>query len=97
MKNWKKELERYGNIGIIVYLSIFVITMASMVAALEFGLVSSLPWFRDHPEVTQGATFVAAWAMTKVLQIPRILLTLGLTPLLARWTGRVASPGTSDS
>jgi hypothetical protein len=97
MKNWKKELERYGNIGLVVYLSIFVLTMGIMITVVETGSVNALPWFRDHPEITSGATWVAAWAMTKVLQVPRILLTLALTPMIARWTGRSVSPGASDS
>lgn len=88
MKNWKQKLERFGNVGIAVHLAVFFLTLVTMALLLDLGLATQIPWFRDHPEATSGATFVAAYAMTKLMMAPRILLTLAITPLILRWTGR---------
>jgi len=88
MKDWKAKLERYGNVGIAVHLSVFASTLELMVVLLNLGVAQELPWLRDHPEATSGATMVAAYALTKLAMGPRWVLTLTLTPLVLRWMGR---------
>lgn len=95
MKTWKQQLEQYGRLGLIVHFSIFGLTLIAMGALLKLGLAAELPYLKDHPEAQSGATIIAAYALTQLLKLPRLLLTLSLTPLIAKYTGK--SPASEPS
>jgi hypothetical protein len=76
-RSLKDMLAEYGSIAIVVYLSIFALTLAGFVLAIRLG------W---RPESTTGnaGIFVAAYIATKVTQPIRIGATLLLTPIVAK-------------
>jgi hypothetical protein len=61
--------------------------MVTFLGLLHFGFGESLAWI--HAYVPSGSTtVVGAYALTKLIQIPRIAFTVAFTPVLARWLGR---------
>lgn len=90
----KNLLAEYGRLAIYVYLVIFGLVLAGFAVAIQTGI---------KVESTAGKAGIwgAAWVATKVTQPLRILATLALTPVLARFLpGRrgatVAVPVSSD-
>lgn len=94
---WRKKIEQYGKLGIIVYLSIFTLSLLGSAALLKMGLADKIPWIADNPKIGTSATFVGAYLLTKAIQIPRLLLTLAITPAIARWTGQPVAPITPET
>jgi len=86
-KSMKDILAEYGTVALVVYLTIFVLTLAGFWMAIRFG------WRTESTAGTAG-TLAAAYVATKLSQPLRIGLTLVLTPLLARLYERLrgASP-----
>ena len=86
-KSLKDILAEYGTVALVVYLTIFVLTLAGFWMAIRFG------WRTESTAGTAG-TLAAAYVATKLSQPLRIGLTLVLTPLLARLYERLrgASP-----
>ena len=84
---WRRRLEVYGRLGIYVYIVIWLTTIAAFAVLIEMGLTQRIPWLAEHA-AGGGATLVVAWALAKVLQIPRIALTLAVTPVIAKWIGK---------
>lgn len=78
----KEKMDALGKLGLYVYLSTFVISMITFYTLLKTGVSEQIPWIQAH--AGSGAAFGGAWVLTKVIQIPRILLTLAITPLLAK-------------
>jgi len=87
-KGWKEKLEEYGKMGMILYLSIFAITLVGFFVLLQLGfseiLVSVFEGYLSE-EVITTSTGVFAYALTKITQPLRIVLTLALLPLIAKW------------
>jgi hypothetical protein len=77
----KELMETYGRLAFIIYFTIFFGTLAGFIIAIKAG-------FEVSSGSGQTGTVVIAYAATKALQPIRILVTLALTPLVARWTGR---------
>ncbi|MGC4121747.1 MAG: DUF1279 domain-containing protein [Myxococcales bacterium] len=80
-------LKEYGTLALLVYFALFVLSLAFFAVAIEAGLGE--PLARRFGVSLEGAggragTLFAAWALTKVIQVPRILATLALTPLVGR-------------
>jgi hypothetical protein len=83
----KTLMTEYGFLAILVYLSTSVLSMTGFtIAILSLDLKALGERFGVQLEGTSGlvGTLGAAWVLTKVIQVPRILLTLALTPLIAR-------------
>jgi hypothetical protein len=86
MSTWKQRLEQYGKLGIGIYFGIFFLTLGGFTAMLKLGLTESIPWLATH--AGDGATLVAAYALTKLVQVPRLAATLAITPVVARRLGK---------
>jgi hypothetical protein len=84
LTGWQARLAIYGRLGIVVYAVVAAITTGGAWALIEVGLGDRIPWLSEHP-AGAWATLVFAWWVAK---IPRIGLTLVLTPIVARRTGR---------
>ncbi|HVG63299.1 MAG TPA: DUF1279 domain-containing protein [Hyalangium sp.] len=83
----KTLMTEYGFLAIAVYLSTSVLSMTVFtIAILSLDLKTLGERFGVELEGTSGVlgTLGAAWVLTKVIQVPRILVTLALTPLIAR-------------
>ncbi|HLT30535.1 MAG TPA: hypothetical protein VK013_10860 [Myxococcaceae bacterium] len=78
----KGLIDAYGPVAITLYLAIFAINIAAAAIAIRY-----FGWQPESAAGTGGLLFVA-WASAKALQPLRILLTLTLTPLVARLVGR---------
>lgn len=85
---WKARLEALGTLGLVVHFSVFFACILGFAALISTGLHAQIPWVRDHAEIGSGATFVVAYGLTQALKPARILLTLAVTPVLARWRGQ---------
>jgi hypothetical protein len=88
----KQLMDMYGRLAVGVYIAIYALTLAGFFLLLRAGLQHHLPDWLTTVLPAEGTTFVGAWAMAKVLQIPRIALALAVTPLVARLLGRVPAP-----
>ena len=77
----KSLMAEYGNIAITIYLSIFALTLSGFFIAIKAG-------FEVDSGSEKTGTVVIAYAATKALQPIRILLTLALTPVIARFLRR---------
>ena len=80
-------LKDYGFVAFGVYFGIFFLSILVFAVAIKAGLGDSLAQ-RFDVELSGagglGATLFAAWVLTKAIQIPRILATLALTPVVGR-------------
>jgi hypothetical protein len=88
---WRDRLAQLGRLGLIVYLSTTCVSMVSFLCLLHFGLGERLAWLDEHLPDGSG-TIVGAYALTKLIQVPRIAFTVAFTPMLARWLGRETPP-----
>jgi hypothetical protein len=74
----KAMLAEYGPIALGTYLAIFALVLAGSFFAIRFGFATG-----ESAAGTAG-TLGAAYALTKLSQPIRILVSLALTPLVAR-------------
>lgn len=81
-ERFKGLMDAYGPVAITLYLAIFAINIAAAAIAIRY-----FGWQPKSAAGTGGLLFVA-WASAKALQPLRILLTLALTPLVAKVVGR---------
>jgi len=81
-KTLKNLLVEYGAIAVVVYLAIFFLVLFGLWAAIKAG------WEPSGAMANVGA-FTAAYVVTKVTQPLRIIVTLAITPLIARLLERV--------
>lgn len=80
-------LKEYGTLALVIYFALFLLSLAGFAIAIQAGL--SEPLARHFGIALEGTggrvgTLFLAWALTKVIQVPRILATLVLTPLVGR-------------
>lgn len=78
----------YGPLAPAIYLCTSVVSIAAFMFAISAGvdipaLAQRLGWQMEGTGET-ASTFFVAWLATKALQIPRMILTLALTPMVAR-------------
>lgn len=88
----KRMVDVYGRLAVGVYIAIYALTIATFFVLLRAGFQHHLPEWLTSVLPAEGTTFVGAWAMAKVLQIPRIMLALAITPLVAKMLGRAPVP-----
>jgi hypothetical protein len=81
------QLESYGRLGLGVYFTLWAVNVAVFFVVLRLGLQDRVPWVAEHIG-TDGATLVGAWALGKLMMVPRIALAVAITPIVARWMGR---------
>ena len=85
-EKWKKILERYGTIAIVIYLVTFVVTFVAIFSLIQFGFEDSIvSFFEEKFGKTFGSagTIFVAYALTKATQPIRIGITILLLPLVA--------------
>lgn len=81
-KSIKDVIAEYGTVALVVYLSIFALTLVGFWMAIRFG-------WRTESAAGSAGTLAAAYVATKLTQPLRIGLTLVLTPITARLYERV--------
>lgn len=86
-KKWKDIVEEYGRLAFIVYMTIFAFTLSGFFLLLKFGFSEMLlGWFDGYvsADTITTSTGVMAYALTKITQPIRILLTISLLPIISR-------------
>jgi apolipoprotein N-acyltransferase len=83
-RDWKAEIQRYGALGLAVWFSIFFLSIGVFWSLLRLGV--RLPWLDGVGG--DASTLLAAYLATKVLMVPRAILTLAVTPVLAKKLGK---------
>ena len=78
-------LKEYGPVAIVIYLVLFVLTVAGFATAIRMGV-------RMEGAPAGASTLLAAWLLAKATQPVRILATLALTPLVARVVRKFRRP-----
>lgn len=83
-QKWIEIVEKYGKIAVILYFIIFFVSLFSFFALLEFGFSERiLEWFGASisAEKLSAGNMVLAYALTKITQPIRILITVLCLPL----------------
>jgi len=83
----KVLMTEYGFLAIVVYLSTSVLSMTVFtVLILSADLQALGARFGVELAGTSGllGTLGAAWVLTKIIQVPRMIATLALTPIIGR-------------
>lgn len=88
----KNLMELYGRVGIGVYVSLCLLTFGGAFLLLRVGLQDQLPASILAFLPAGGTTLIGAYALYKAMQVPRIALAVLITPVIARWLGRVPAP-----
>ena len=86
----KALMESYGRLAFIIYFTIFFGSIAAFTIAIKAG-------FAVESGSGKTGTVVIVYAATKAIQPFRILATLALTPLVAKWTGRTQKSSESNT
>ena len=89
MSGWKEKLEgmitAYGPVAFGVWVGLFVLTWTGFALAIAAG-------FDVEGAGGSASTLVAAYLATQLTKPVRVLVTVALTPFLARLLGRGARP-----
>lgn len=85
----KNLFELYGRVGLGIYVVLCLVTFGGSFLLLRAGLQDLLPAAVLEYLPADGTTFIGAYALYKSMQIPRIAVALAITPVIARWLGRV--------
>ena len=91
MAAWKERLAALGTIGLVVHFSVFFTCIGLMAVGIRYGLLELIPWLAERLPA-DATTLVGAYALSKVLTIPRLALTCAVTPVVARVLGREGTP-----
>ena len=78
-------MAEYGQVAIGTYLTIFALSLTGFTIAIKAGLA-------PESAAAQTGLLAAAYVATKAIQPLRILLTLALTPAVARFIRRDPTP-----
>ena len=81
-------MAEYGQVAIGTYLTIFALSLAGFTIAIKVG-------FTPDSAAAQTGLIAAAYVATKAIQPLRILLTLALTPAIARIVRKKSSKESS--
>ena len=91
---WKKILDEYGRLAIIVHLSIFFLSWAAFFGLIQLGFKDTVieffqnpsfpQWLRLDADQTSKGTLILAYGVTRLVSPIRIALTASLVPLIAR-------------
>lgn len=93
----KNLMALYGRLAITVYVVLCVLTFGGAFMLLRAGLQDLLPVWIGTYLPADGTTFLGAYALYKAVQLPRIGLALLVTPIIARWLGRVPAASTESA
>lgn len=94
----KRLFELYGRVGLMVYGTLMVTTFLGSYFVLQAGLHQLLPESVLAWLPANATSFVGAYALYKSLQPSRIAAALVITPIVARWMGRVpAAPPAEEA
>ncbi len=85
----KHLLQLYGRLGVGIYVGLCLLTFGASFVLLRAGLQDVLPAALIRYLPAEGTTWIGAYALYKGLQLPRIAVALAITPVIARWLGRV--------
>jgi uncharacterized membrane protein len=108
MERLKALIEQYGRLAIVLHFAVWIACVGLFTAVFHLGFGGDLPgalaeadvpgtaWLAEHLGAF-GFALTAGYAVTQVLKLPRIALTLALTPILARRFGHVAPQATDVS
>jgi hypothetical protein len=82
--DWNRLKEQYGKVAIGTYLALWVLVLATYFIGLQVGFDMKI-----KPEGSGfGAILVGSWAFAKLSQIPRIIITIAITPTVAKWLNK---------
>lgn len=82
---------RYGWVGLGVHYTGFGVSMGTFYGVLAAGLQDRIPWVASGIG-EDTAILAGSYALTKALTLPRLAVTLAVTPPVARWLGRAPAP-----
>jgi hypothetical protein len=85
MEKLKALVAEYGRPAIVVFVTLYVLTLGAILALIAGG-------FRPESMTGGAGVFVASYALFKLTMPVRIAATLLLTPLVARLWKRVRRP-----
>lgn len=97
MEQVKALFERYGRLAVVLHFSIWFVSIALLSTLTHFGLttrfggldaavVPGAAWLEARLG-TVGLALAGGYAANQLLKVPRIALTLALTPMIARRLG----------
>jgi hypothetical protein len=82
--DWDRLKEQYGRVAIGTYLSLWVLVLATYFIGFQVGFDMKI-----KPEGSGlWAIVVGAWAFAKLSQIPRLIITIAITPTVAKWLNK---------
>lgn len=94
---WRQRLEAYGWYAVAVHISVQVLSITTFTLLIHAGVASQVEWMASRlPEESAGSWLVslgAGYVLSKALFVPRVGLTLVLTPLVARVFGHIPGEG----
>lgn len=94
MARYKQLLTDYGPLALVVYLVIFASVWGGAALAISAGvdMAGLFRWLGIEAGASLGPVMLG-YGFAKATQVLRVLATLALTPLVARWIGfQPASP-----
>jgi len=95
MDKLKALMERYGKVAIYLHFGVYLACLCLSTAAIHLGAgslfdldldLAGAAWLAERWGAF-GVSVAGGYACTQLLKLPRIALTLGFTPILARWLG----------
>ena len=99
VRSYKELIERYGLVAVLVYLSTSLCVFVPTLLALNYGfdMVGWLAsWGIELPDaVLAGGNVLLAWGVVKATQIPRLVVTAAITPIVGQYV-RIPMPGLGD-
>lgn len=93
----KNLMDVYGRVGIGVYVALCVLTFGAAFLLLRVGLQDQFPAWLLAYLPADGTTLIGAYALYKAMQVPRIAVAVVITPIIARWLGRVPVVPSADT
>ncbi len=91
-------MKRYGSLAIYTYISISLINLGLVYLTLKSGVID-LPavFFKQGlpPALAQASTFVLAYAIHKLMIVPRLAAAAALVPLLDQAMKKLKPPSST--
>lgn len=92
---WKAELARYGWVGLGVHYVGGALFLVTIYVLLSMGFQDRIPFLAEH--IGEDAALLAgSYAAYKALMVPRLAVTVALTPLVARVVRRPTGEGQGE-
>ncbi len=88
-KRWVEMKAEYGRVAIGTYLTMWILVLAAYFLAIKMGM-------EVQGAGEAGGALLGAWVAAKVTQPARIVLTIVLTPMVARVIRRQPLPVVSE-